>query len=192
MPKIALALVLVVATLLADAPGSALSTGMVLEYAVGDSARLPYKVISVTDTMIGGIEACRSMVIKTGGSEWYDRRSWCASGDMFLEWDSVSHALRPVRPVGEGMSLEARGNPGERLRYDTRSLLDQTVDGRHFQVIETVTITRDSAGRQSQRRREFFAPALALPTSGVIEAPDSTRPGSWRIQSAYKLVRITP
>jgi len=190
MPKIVV--YAAVAVLLAtDAPGSALTSGMQLQYSVTDRDSLTWSVVSVADTTIGGLTSCRAIVLRLpdGLSE---RRNWCAAGDIVLAWDTLTHALRPNRPIGEGMSLDAPGDHGARLSYSTRSALDQAVGGRRFKVIETIAVNRDSNGRPVQRWREFFAPALAMPTGGVLEVPDSGRAGNWRIQTSYKLVRIAP
>lgn len=188
MPRIAISLA-IAALALSESPGSALTTGMELVYSVADTEN-PVQVMSAADTTIGGIAACRVIVLRRAG-ESDERRTWCASGDMLLAWDTASHALRPIRPIGEGMSLDVPIGR-ERSSYSSRSALEQTVSGVRYRVLETVVITRDSTGRQVQRVREFFAPALATATSGVIEVPDSARAGSWRIQTAYKLVRIMP
>ena len=177
---------------LVDSPGSALTTGMQLVYSSADAESPPWKIVSVSDTTIGGMSSCRVIVLRMDSARPPERRNWCVSGDMLLSWDTTSRSLRPIRPVGEGMSLEVPGARGSRSSYTTRSALEQTVSGIRVRVLETVVVTRDSTGRQVRRLREFYSPALATATSGVFEVPDSVRANNWLIQSSFKLVRITP
>jgi len=177
--------------LMAESPGGLLTPGMQLVYSSGDQESPPVTVVSVSDTTIGALTSCRTIALNTGSGAPIEHRKWCIDADVLLAWDTVARALRPIRPVGEGMNLVVPGPSGRRSAFATRSPLEQTVSGIRVNVVETVVVTRDSAGRQVQRLREFFSPGLATATAGVFEVPDSTQRGGWRMQSSFKLVRIT-
>jgi hypothetical protein len=191
MPKIVAVLAFTVVALLApDAPGSQLTTGARLYYESGGQEGPPWTIVSVNDTTLGGMTACRAIVLQMDAARPAERRNWCTRGDTLFAWDTSAKAHRPLRPIGEGMRMEVPIARGGVVRYETRSFLDQTVSGTPVKVIQTVVITRDSTGRPRRRLREFYAPGLATATSGVFEEPDTAQAEGWKIQSSFKLARI--
>jgi hypothetical protein len=188
MPRFLL-FVALAAALLADRPGNQLTQGMQLVYSSGDTENPPWTILSVRDTVLGGMTSCRVVALTTG-TRPLERRLWCSRGDTLFAWDSAGSSHGVLRPIGEGMSVVASGARGNRLQYETRSALQQTVSGVTVDVIQTTLVTSDSARRPIQRLREFYAPSLATATSGIFEVPDSTVSGGWRTQTSFKLVRI--
>src|SRR5690349_20435529 len=103
-----------VGALLADAPGSLLTQGMQLVYSSGDQETPPWMITSVRDTTIGALSTCRVISIARP-TRPLETRQWCQGADMVLAWDTATKSLRPIRPIGEGMSLVVPGARGNRL-----------------------------------------------------------------------------
>ncbi len=191
MPKIILFSALAVALAMADEPpGALLTPGMQLVYESDGKENPPWAVVSVRDTVLGGMTQCRMITLRMDSTRPPDVRPWCARGDTLWAWHDATKSHRQLRPLGEGQRLWAQGARGSRMRYANRAAQEQTISGQSIPVVQVVMITDDSAGKEVRRLREFYAPGLATATSGVFEVPDSTVPGGWRMTTSFKLVRI--
>jgi hypothetical protein len=74
------------------------------------------------------------------------------------------------------------------LRYETSAIERDRGDGFDVDVLPTVLLTLDSAGRPVRRLRERFSLGLATATSGAFEVPDSASPGGWRVTQEFVLI----
>ena len=186
--RVALVLLSVATSAVAQSPGSQLATGVELIYASGGAESAHWVVEARRDTSVNGAR-CSIVMMKTNPAQPAERRLTCLSNDSLLVFDPGQLNLRLLRPVGSSMKAEVRGRVTV-ATYETAKAHADTISGVVLDVVPTVVTTRDSTGRVLRRLRERFAVSLGTAVGGVFEVPDSTHSSGWRVEREFELVRI--
>jgi WD40-like Beta Propeller Repeat len=180
----------------AEAPGPAggLEPGMQLLYESEGEAQPPWTVDSVRrEAGLRERSACAVVHLRRRPDQPApEELRLCLANDTLYRWDPARADWSVQRPVGPAMSWTSRQPGGEVVRYETGARATEVISGRDIAVVETTVTTSDTAGRPKRRLRERYALALATATGGTFEIPDTTRPGTWRVQRRFELREIRP
>jgi hypothetical protein len=173
---------------------SRLSEGAQLFYYTDGRAQPPWIVDSIrTGQPLMPNADCATMTIRRRPSDTKpEHTKACVSGDTLFRWEPGRKAWSPSRPVGPDMTLTVVTASGDTSHYETGALGEDLISGAAIQIVTTTITTVDAKGRPRARVRERYAVSLAAATSGLIETPVPSSPGTWDTKHNYSLKELKP